>query len=176
MDISNGGRTWARGAAARILKVYKKTRGYLLSDSGSQGSAIVEMAVALPLMMLVMTGIFSFSNAIYQKLTLAEGLSVGGRVLALDRGDTDPCQTATTAIRAAAPNILPASETLTYTLNGVSQGTGTTSCPGASGAANANMVSGKNAEIQATFKCSIGVYGASFGTCTINERITEVVQ
>jgi Flp pilus assembly protein TadG len=176
MDISNDGRTSAQGAAARILKVCKKTQVCLLSDSNSQGSALVEMALAMPLMMLIMTGIFSFSNALYQKLSLSEGVSVGGRVLAVDRGDTDPCKTATAAIVAAAPSLNNSNMSLTYTLDGVSQGSGTTSCPGTSGAANADMVSGKNSVIQATYKCSLGVYGSNFGTCTINEQITEVVQ
>lgn len=176
MDISKSGRDSAHGGAARILKVCKKTQVCLLSDSSSRGSAIVEMAIAMPLMMIIMTGIFSFSIALYQKLSLAEGVSVGGRTLALDRGDTDPCKTATAAIAAASPGLNNSNLTLTYTLNGVSQGSGTTSCPGSSGGANAYMISGGNAEIRANYKCQLGVYGANFGACTINEQVTEVVQ
>jgi Flp pilus assembly protein TadG len=130
----------------------------------------------MPVMMLLMTGIFSFSNALYQKLSLSEGISVGGRFLAVDRGDTDPCLNATNKILAAAPGLNNTNLTLTYTLNGTSQGSGTTSCPGASGVANSYMVSGGKAQIQATYKCQIGVYNANFGTCTINEQITEVIQ
>ncbi len=153
-----------------------RTRIQQLLHSGDRGSALVEMAIALPLMMLIMTGIFSFSNALYQKLSLAEGVSVGGRVLAVDRGDTDPCKTATAAIEAAAPSVNNSNLSITYTLNGIGQGSGTVTCPGASGAANPNMVSGKNAQIQASYKCSIGIYNLNLGTCTINEQITEVVQ
>jgi Flp pilus assembly protein TadG len=156
-----------RSKAVHVLSIF---------SSGTRGGALVEFAVTLPLIMLLMTGIFSFSIALYQKMSLSEGLSVGGRVLATDRGDTDPCKTATAAINSASPDLLTANLTLTYILNGVSQGTGTLSCPGASGAANANMVSGKNAQIQVTYKCSLGVYNANFGSCLLAEQVTEVVQ
>jgi Flp pilus assembly protein TadG len=150
----------------------------------SQGSALVEMAITLPLIMLIMTGIFSFSIALSQKLILTEAVSAGGRTIAADADDTDPCTTATNAIYAAAPSLKSASITLTYTLNptpltsttAVSYGSGTTKCPGASGAANANLVSGGNAEIQASYPCEISVYGKSLGSCTINSAIQEDVQ
>lgn len=61
-----------------------------LFHSDSEGGALVEMAVTLPLIMLIMTGIFSFSMALYQKLQLAETVAAAGRQLAVDRGDHDP--------------------------------------------------------------------------------------
>ena len=113
------------------------------------------MAITMPLLMLIMTGIFTFSIALSQKLILTEALSAGGRTMAADAGDTDPCTTTTNAIYVAAPSLKSASITLTYTLNpspststtAVSYGSGVTTCPGASGAANANLTSGGNAEI-----------------------------
>lgn len=42
-----------------------------------RGSALVELAVALPIVMLIMTGIFSFSIALNQKLVLTEAISAG---------------------------------------------------------------------------------------------------
>lgn len=149
-----------------------------------RGSAIVELAVALPGVMLIMTGIFTFSIALNQKLALTEAISAGGRTLALDAGDTDPCTTTTNAIYAASPGLKSNSISLTYTLNptplipsaAVNYGTGTTSCPGAGGKANTNLAGGGNAQIQATYPCNISVYGLSFGTCTLNAAIQEVVQ
>jgi Flp pilus assembly protein TadG len=135
------------------------------------GSSLVETAVALPVILLLMTGIFSFSIALHQKLTLAEAVSNGGRVLASERGDTDPCAKTTSAIYAAAPTLSQSNMTLTYTLNGVSEGTGTTSCSGTT-----NMVAGGNAEIVATYPISISVYGKSFGSFPLTTQITEVVQ
>ena len=131
------------------------------------------MAVTLPLIMLIMTGIFSFSIAIYQKLQLAEAVSNGGHYLAVDRGDTDPCLTVANAIYAAAPGLNQNSLSLTFTINGGAS-TGPT-CSGSTGASN--MTSGGTAEIQATYPCSLSVYGMNFSSgCSLQTQITEVVQ
>ncbi|HLY43762.1 MAG TPA: TadE/TadG family type IV pilus assembly protein [Terracidiphilus sp.] len=142
--------------------------------SREEGGALVEMAVTLPLLMMVMTGIFSFSVAIYQKLQLAEVVSNGGRYLAVDRGDDDPCKTVANAIYSAAPGLSQNSMSLTFTINGVQTGP---TCPGASGTSNANMVAGGTAQVEASYPCALGVYGANFsGACTLRSDITEVVQ
>jgi Flp pilus assembly protein TadG len=163
-----------RKASSKGGSLLARVRSLFVSDS--EGGALVEMAVTLPIIMAVMTGIFSFSIALYQKLQLAEAVSNAGHLLATDRGDTDPCTTATNAIYAAAPGLAQSKLTLTYTLNGDNYGSGVTTCPGASGAANSNMVAGQNAEIQATYTCSLGVYGTKYTSCNIASQITEVVQ
>ena len=142
---------------------------------GERGSALVELAMALPILMLMLTGIFSFSAALYQKLQLAEALSSGGRVLAASRGEADPCGTATAAIYAASPSLDPSSMKLTYTIGGVSYAN-TTSCPGPSGAANPNMIAGGSAQVIATYPCTLNVYGLKFASCSIGTQITENVQ
>jgi len=142
-------------------------------NRSEEGGALVEMAVTLPLLMMIMTGIFSFSIAIYQKLQLAEAVSNGGHYLAVDRGDADPCKTVANAIYSSAPGLNQNSISLTFTINGVPTGP---TCPGASGAANADMVSGGNAEILASYPCALSVYGANFTSCNLQSDITEVVQ
>lgn len=132
------------------------------------------MAVTLPVVMLIMTGLFSFSIALYQKLLLSEAISVGGRLLAVDRGDTDPCLTAANAIYANAPGLAKSNINLTFVLNGVS--TNAATCPGVSGAANVNMVAGQSAQIQATYPCTFMVYSKSFAACSMQTAVTEVVQ
>ena len=159
---------------AYSVKVRTHSRKSLFSDE--MGGALVEMAVTLPIMMMMLTGIFSFSMALYQKLQLAEALSSGGRVLAADRGDIDPCQTATSAIIASAPGLQSNQLTLTYTIGGVNYGSGTTSCPGSGSTANANMTAGGVAQIQASYPCSLSVYGRSFASCSLGTQISENVQ
>jgi Flp pilus assembly protein TadG len=149
-----------------------RLRSFLSSEN--DGGALVEMAVTLPMVLGLMTGIFSFSIALYQKLQLSEAVSNAGHLLVTDRGDTNPCSTATAAIYAAAPGLKQSNITLTYTLNGVSTGT---SCPGTgTGGVNTNMVAGDPAEIQATYTCSLGVYGMKNLTCNLASSVTEVVQ
>ena len=145
----------------------------LLRGSGTRGSALVEMALSLPIMLGIMTGIFSFSIALYQKLELAEAVSNGGRVLAVDRGDSDPCDTTAKAIYAAAPTLNSSGITLNFVLNGVSSGA---SCPGSGGGANPNLVAGESATVSATYTCSINIYGYSYPGCTLGTQITETVQ
>ena len=142
--------------------------------SGSEGSAIVEMALALPVMLILMTSIFSFALVTNQKLILTEAVSAGGRVLAVDRGDIDPCKTTANAIYAAAPGLTPGSFTLSFSLNGGTP-TGAT-CAGSNNTPNPNLISGDNAEITAQYPCSLIVYGKNWGTCTLQSQITEVVQ
>lgn len=142
--------------------------------SASEGSSIVEIAVTMPLILLVMTGIFSFSIALYQKLELANAVATGGRYLASDRGDNNPCASTASQIYSAAPGMASSSLTLTFVLNGVSTGA---TCAGASGAANSNMVAGGTAEIEASYPCVLQVYGWSLGkSCNLTTQVVEVVQ
>jgi len=138
------------------------------------GSALVEMGVSLPVIFLVMTGIFSFSNTISSKLSLEQGIGVAGRQLAVDRGDTDPCKTVSATLASAAPKLNSANITYSFTLNGVT--TNGKSCPGTGGLANANLVAGMNASITATYPCTLAVYGKTWSSCTLTGKITEVVQ
>jgi Flp pilus assembly protein TadG len=163
-----------KGASSKRRSLVARLRGLFGTDS--EGGALVEMAVTLPIVMAVMTGIFSFSIALYQKLQLAEAVSNAGHLLATDRGDTNPCATATSAVYAAAPGLTQSKLTLTYNLNGTSYGSGTTTCPGSSGNANVNMVAGGTAQIQATYTCALGVYGMHYTTCSVASQVTEVVQ
>ncbi len=147
----------------------------------TRGGAIVEMAISLPIILCLLTGIFWFSTALYQKLELAEAVSVGGRFLAVDRGDNDPCASTTTKLLAAAPGLKSSSISITITLNGTATGPSSSpSCAGSGGSANSNMVSGAAAEIQASYPCTLAffpVFGTTFNTtCKVHSTLTEIVQ
>jgi len=144
-------------------------------SSRSEGSALVETAVTLPLILFLMTGIFAFSIALYQKMELEEAVSTGGRVMAVDRGDADPCTTTTNAILAATPSLLHSSLTITYALNGTTTPlvAGTpegTACNGVT------LTPGANAVVTAKYPCTLGIYGGSIVTCTMTSQVTEVIQ
>jgi Flp pilus assembly protein TadG len=141
-------------------------------SSRTEGGALVEMALTMPLMFLIMTGVFSFSIAIYQKLELEEAVANGGRVLAVDRGDTDPCKTVSADIATAAPTLTSTGITYSFTINGGTP-TGAT-CTGTKGASN--MTTGGTASVTATYTCSIKAYNYNFPGCTLSSSITEVLQ
>lgn len=130
---------------------------------------MVETALVMPVICLLMTGIFSFSIALYQKLELAHGVASGARFLSTDKGDTDPCSAAVSKIYASAPTLAQSSITTTFVLDG-------TSYSGKTCSGTTHLVSGRTAQITANYPCTLTAYGKSFGTCTITESITEVVQ
>ncbi len=185
-DLSiNSGTSRNRSFGAR-LRFSLKPR---LSIRGEHGGALVEMALMLPIMLAMLTGIFSFSVVLYQKLQLGEAVSNAGRVMALERGDTDPCATTASAIYAAAPALAKSSMTLTFILGGtntagvISGGTtyggtkGTApSCTAAGNGGSAAMQSGWPAQIQATYPCSFNIFDAHLGSCSVTTQVAEVIQ
>jgi hypothetical protein len=159
-----------------------RVRRLFVSDS--EGGALVEMAVTLPLIMLIMTGIFSFSMALYQKLQLAEAVAAAGRQLAVDRGSHDPCADVTNAIYNGAPGLSQSllNHGIVITINGITEPS--TTCPG-SGTTGANAdlsgAQGQNAQIQVTYPTALSVVniwggGSNYGSINLVSQVTEVVQ
>jgi Flp pilus assembly protein TadG len=168
-------------AVGRMLLTKRSLHGFAGHlKSESEGNALVEMAVTLPLLMLIMTGIFSYSMALYQKLELAEAVGSAGRYLAVDRGDNDPCKSAASAMIAATPSLAMSNISATIVLNGNTDfGPGpvaSASCPGTKGAPNGDMVPGGTAQIIATYPTGVAVFGSGYGTVNLSSAITEVVQ
>lgn len=145
-----------------------KKMWFRLTFGNSDGGALVEIAVTLPIILLIMTGIFSFSVALHQKLQLSEAVSNGGRTIAIERGDSNPCLTTANAIYSAAPGLDPSKMTLKISFGTTSNNAG--SCSGAT------MTAGDNATVYAEYPCSLGVYGVNFAACTLRTEINEVIQ
>jgi len=146
------------------------SRVYRFFHSDSEGGALVEMAVTLPLLMLIMTGIFSFSFTLYQKLQLAESVSNAGRYLATARGDTDPCATTISQIKSAAPGLSSTNMTITLTDNGTALAT---TCPATGGSA---LTKGDNVIVKVVYPTSLSVYGFGYTSFNLTSQITEIVQ
>jgi Flp pilus assembly protein TadG len=162
-------------ATSRLLYVANNARRRARNE---EGQAMVEMALALPVLLLVLTGILTFGLAFNNYVLLTEATSIGARTLAISRGaTTDPCATASSAVIAAAPLLTPASLSFSFVLNGSSY-TGTSCSSGSSttGAA-ANLVQGANAIVTVTYPCSLAVYGANYAPhCSLQAQMTELIQ
>jgi Flp pilus assembly protein TadG len=162
-------------ATSRLLYVANNARRRARNE---EGQAMVEMALALPVLLLVLTGIPTFGLAFNNYVLLTEATSIGARTLAISRGaTTDPCATASSAVIAAAPLLTPASLSFSFVLNGSSY-TGTSCSSGSSttGAA-ANLVQGANAIVTVTYPCSLAVYGANYAPhCSLQAQMTELIQ
>jgi Flp pilus assembly protein TadG len=157
---------------------------------GDHGGAIVEMALVVPMLLTLITGIFSLGIALYQKLQLAEAVSAGGRVMAVERGQNDPCTDTANAIYAASPGLSQSNLTLTMKIGHMSGGAFTSStsytaaqgsaptCTGAglNGPTSTALTAGWGAQIVATYPCAYAVYGLHLGSCSIATQVTEVIQ
>src|ERR1700741_585029 len=100
------------------MKIYRHLRNSIISHRSvlnhlhsiagkqSDGSALVEMAVVLPVMLLIITGLCFFGIAVDNYLILTHATDVGARTLAGGRGQlTDPCAQTVSVIQSAAPGL-----------------------------------------------------------------------
>ena len=137
-----------------------------------QGGSLIEFTICVPVLLLVVTGVYTFGIAINDYMMLVNATDIGSRQLAISRGQTtDPCKTVATTVYNSAPNLAQASLTFSFTLNGTAY-TGTTCTAGA-----ANLVQGSSAEVALTYPCSLRVYGTNLApVCSMKTKTTELVQ
>ena len=80
-----------------------------------EGTSLVELAISLPIMLMLLTGTASFSLAFYFLQQLGNATTSGVQLVAADQGlVSDPCETAAAAVESALPNWV--STKLTFTL------------------------------------------------------------
>jgi Flp pilus assembly protein TadG len=173
----------ASGFLGKILKSCRRVPAHHHA-SGESGSALVEFALVLPMFLLLATGMTTFGFALNQYLELTNAVAIGAQNLSISRNNTtNPCLDTSTAIYNAAPFLSPGGITLTYTLDGTKYGpfTGATAntCSSSSSSTGAagNLVMGQPAEVEATYPCTLAVYGTNFlPGCTLHAQVTEIVQ
>lgn len=149
------------------------------------GQALTEMAFMLPVLMMLMIGLFGFGLYIanYQMLTTA--VDAGGQALSRDRsvatsGTGDPCADTLTAMKNAAPTLETALLTnITITMNGTAvSGTGSSfSCKADAADMNTTAVdgvtTGGSVTVQATYKTPCIVPFLSVTCVPLQAKITE---
>jgi Flp pilus assembly protein TadG len=146
-----------------------RLRAFLRAEG--EGASLVEVAFTLPVVMLVMTGVFSVGFAYYNQEALSQGVAAGAQYLSVDRGSTtDPCADAYAKLTAAAPSLKTSNITLTTTMNGTAYSGN--SCSGD----QSQLVLGSTATLKATYPCGIGVFGVNFSSsCLISAQVSEYV-
>lgn len=141
------------------------------------GQSIVEIALLLPVLLGVLTGIFSLGMALANLETLTQAVDTGARYLQTLQpsngqiGTTDPCADTYAAMKLSlGTNLSPLSSlSITYTLNGHSFSSN--SCSGA----QLYLIAGSAVTVSATYPCNISVYGYNpFGSsCVLPATTTE---
>lgn len=100
--------------------------------SHSDGGALVETALVVPLILTLITGMASFGIALNNYLLLSHAAAVGARYVAINQGNfangatTNPCFMAATQIQAAAVGIAASQLSYSITLTPTATGTATT--------------------------------------------------
>jgi len=176
------------GRPARAGSLRARVLGALGAE---KGQALIELALCLPILLTVVTGVMSFGIAIDNYMQLTDAVAVGARSLSLLRlNTTDPCAVSYAAVTNAAPAlVLQGTISVTTTMyaplatNGSGGGqlgsyAGRTcsSSSNTTGAAG-NLVQYGGVQVTATFPCNLQVYGLNYwSSCTLSSRSTEVVQ
>jgi Flp pilus assembly protein TadG len=162
-------------------------------NSDAEGSALVEMALVLPLMMVLILGITSMGLATNAYIILSHATDVGARYIAISQGNfangaNNPCASAATQIQAAAPVLSASKLSYSITLSPSASGTATTytSSNGGSGfgsgstcgtGGTAAMGTGLGTvTVTLTYPYQLLFYGRSPTTLTLTASTTEIIQ
>lgn len=154
------------GIGDSICLTWKKVCGRIFP--GNEGNAIVEMAFVLPILLTVVSGIYTFGRAFNNQLVLTHAVQEGALTVQAYNGivDTNPCIEAEQKANAVAVNLNRSNILYTFTYNG---GTSVTSCAGVP----STLDSKSSATFSATYPCNLSIYGVPFASsCTLTASST----
>ena len=157
---------------------------YLRAQAGrsclacDRGNAIAEFAVVLPVLLLVVMGIFTFGVAMNDYVQLTEAVNTGARLLSISRGQTtNPCAETASAVYQSAPNLTESSFTFSFMLDGNSFPGGSCSSSSTTTGAAGDLVEGTSATVTVTYPCDLEILGVNYAPgCTLQAETTELVQ
>ncbi|ADW68680.1 TadE/TadG family type IV pilus assembly protein [Granulicella tundricola] len=146
--------------------------------TGEDGQAALELALVLPMLLLLVTGMCTYGLSLRSYMVLTDATNEAARQLAVSRGQTvDPCWTAAYSIINAAPSLNTNYMTLTISLNGNTYtGPNCSSASTYSGAAG-NLTINTPAVVTLNYSlCSFAMFGRPTTACTLTATTTELVQ
>ena len=141
-----------------------------------EGNTLVEVALVLPILMMVMMGIFSISMAFNSQIMLTQATGGGAAYLASlsNSSVADPCASTATFIKGAASNLTSASITVSITAGGTAYGS---SCSVSNITPTAAAYPlGETVTVSTTYPCSLVIFGRNyFPSCTIPASSSQVI-
>jgi len=140
------------------------------------GQTALEFAIALPILLAVLTAIVSLGVAFNQELQLTYATNNATQLLSMSRGQTtDPCQTASQAAYSSAPSLAPSNLKFTIVLGGITVASGTAQ-PSCSGS-QTDLVQNQNAQVTTTYPCNLNIFGFNPApTCNLTAQTTVMIQ
>lgn len=157
-------------------------RLFRLFGSENDGGSLVEFAMVLPMMMMLMTGMFSFGIGLNNYIILTNATNLGARTIALARNQTtpalagtDPCKYAVQVANASAPIITTGAITyaITYTTTASTPAVAT---PYTNTCAGLVMNPGDTVQVKASYPYSLAVYGWRGASISLVGQTSELVQ
>lgn len=129
-----------------------------------EGQAMIEMALILPVLLLLIGGIVKFGIVYNNHIILTDSVRVGSRQLALGRGLPDGCTPAIKRLKDSAENLDPTKIVVAAPVFG-------------GGSACNTMFQGDASTISATYPCELTIFGIDFfPSCTLKASATEAVE
>jgi Flp pilus assembly protein TadG len=157
----------SKGLRLRIGSIGARVGAFLRSKN--EGQALVEIAITLPVLLILLMGIYTFGIAYSNKLTLTNAVGEAAKTLQASRGSTsDPCATAWNALVAAAPGLKSGQINMSISFNG---GTGVPGSTCTGSLTTFTSTQGEINTISATYPCNLMVYGRTIANCTISAQI-----
>lgn len=147
----------------------------------------MEFGLVAPVLLVVLTGIFSFGIILSQYEVLTDSVSAGARAIALARNQTtpalaasDPCAYGVQTLESAAPNLTSSSLTITivYTDNSTNPATVsnyTTSCTDRASTGANQMHTADQVQVTATYPVTPLVFRWATRQITMSSSATELV-
>jgi len=131
-----------------------------------EGSSLFELAMALPVLAMLLVGIIKAGILFYDYEELADAVAVGARSLATSRGVSTACTAAQTAVTNAAANLVAAN--ITVTISFPTTNINSDSCSPVA------LYSNDDAEVQATYPCDMKIpfLGNVIPGCTLSSQTT----
>jgi Flp pilus assembly protein TadG len=172
------------------LAVAGRFRGRGRVHGGESGQSIVEFAIVLPILILVVMGIFKFGTAYNNYIQLTNAVDAGARRFSIERGQVNPCADVATEVDAASAlntaNITITMMAQDQTTSGqvsqvVTTSTTAANCRWSSSdttnyAGGGQMVSGTPATVTATYPVSLSFFGLTLGSSTLSVSADESVE
>lgn len=148
---------------------------------GDGGQSLVEFALVLPVLLVVLTGIFTFGIALNQYMVLTNATNAAARAFALSRGQktpalaaSDPCGYAASVLQGAASNL--AQRSLSVTVAYTTAAGTTTTYNNAQSCSPSILNAGDAVQVTATYPVAPLLFGWTSQTYTLTARSTELMQ
>ena len=138
-----------------------------------RGQAVVELALVLPLFLLLLLGIVQFGSVFRDYIALTDATRVGARQASVSRSIQPPSNrepTIVTKIHNAGVNLDPNKMTITVELRNPA---GTIMTPNS---ADTSWQPSGDVTVRATYPFKISLFGQVFYTGTLKSRTTERIE